>query len=129
MKMPYASRAYTPKRAYSPLRTTSRQEPTERARAHSVPYVPRTAASDVGGVDVLEHFTRYGEVVLDRLLVRCMHAQASFWREGREGRREEEGRTPTAKKTGEWRTERAQCAARVFAGAHTAVADVAHSGS
>ena len=33
-----------------------------------------TAPSDVSGVDVLEHFARYGKVVLDRLLVHCMHA-------------------------------------------------------
>jgi len=57
-----------------------------------------------------------------------MHAQASFWREGREGRREKEGRTRRAEKTGEERAERAS-ALRAYSSARTAVVDVAPSGS
>ena len=49
LKIPYASTAYTPKRAHSPLATTFLQYATERARPHSVPYVPHTALNDVGG--------------------------------------------------------------------------------
>ena len=49
LKIPYASTAYTPKRAHSPLVTILRQYAIERARPHSVPYVPSTAPNDVGG--------------------------------------------------------------------------------
>jgi len=49
--------------------TTSRQRSSERARAHSIPYVPNTAPGDVstcqwlevlGGVDMLDHFACHG---------------------------------------------------------------------
>jgi hypothetical protein len=58
---------YTPRRAYSPLRTGSRQYPSRNAHAHSVEYILNTVPSDIGSGKAPhlcrhEHVARYGQV-------------------------------------------------------------------
>ena len=94
--------------------------------AHSVPYVPRTVLSDIGGIDVLEHFAHYSEVVLDWLLVCCMHASVSFWRRERMGK--ERGGDGQPRRP-ESRVPMGPSALRAYSPARTAVADATPSAS